>query len=67
MRVAGRNRRDVKQLTFPCRVWDYLQRNNCIAGESHEDPAVGILVVQVRRIGAVSRDVFRRPAAAFMT
>jgi hypothetical protein len=33
----------------------------CIAGETHEDPTIGILVVQVRRIRAISGDVFRRP------
>jgi hypothetical protein len=53
MRVAGRNRHHVNQLTCARRVWDYLHRNNCIAGESHEDPTIGILVVQVRRIRTI--------------
>ncbi len=57
----------MKQLTFACRVWHYLQRNNCIAGEIHEDPKIGILVVQVRRIRAVSGDVFELAAAPFVT
>jgi hypothetical protein len=32
----------------------------------HEDPTIGILVVQVRRIRAISGVVFRRPNAAFV-
>jgi hypothetical protein len=33
----------------------------------HEDPTIGILVVQVRRIRAFSGDVFQRAAAALVT
>jgi hypothetical protein len=33
----------------------------------HEDPTIGILVVQVRRIRAISGDVFPRAAATFVT
>jgi hypothetical protein len=33
----------------------------------HEDPTIGILVVQVRRIRAISGEVLRRPNAAFLT
>src|SRR6185295_14933238 len=33
----------------------------------HEDPTIGVLVVQVRRIRAISGDVFRRPSAASVT
>jgi len=65
--IVESGRHDVKQLTLACRVWDYLQRNNGIAGETHEDPTIGILVVQVRRIRAISGDVFQPPAAALVT
>jgi hypothetical protein len=33
----------------------------------HEDPTIGILVVQVRRIRAISGDIFQRATAAFVT
>jgi hypothetical protein len=33
----------------------------------HENPAIGILVVQVRRIRAISADVFQLATAAFVT
>jgi hypothetical protein len=33
----------------------------------HEDPTIGILVVQVRRIRAIPGDVFQPATAAFVT
>jgi hypothetical protein len=65
--IVEPGRPDVKQLTLACRVRDYLQRNNGVEGETHEDPTIGILVVQVRHIRAISGDVFPRAAAALVT
>jgi hypothetical protein len=60
-------RHDVKQLTLACRFWDYLQCNMLHCRRDHEDPTIGILVVPVRRIRAISGNVFQRATAAFVT
>jgi hypothetical protein len=59
----------VKQFTFVRRKWDYCNGNDIALQERrYENPAVGIVVVQVRCIRAISGDVFQYPAyAALMT
>jgi hypothetical protein len=59
-------RHDVKQLTLDRRVWAYLQRT-ALQERPHEDPTIGILVVQVRRIRAISGDIFQLATATFVT
>jgi hypothetical protein len=59
----------VKQFTFERRNWVYCNGNDIAVQERrYEDPTIGILVVQVRCVRAISRDVFQRAAcAAFVT
>jgi hypothetical protein len=59
----------VKQFTFDRRNCGYCNGNDIALQEKrYEDPTIGILVVQVRCIRAISGDVFQRTAwAALVT
>jgi hypothetical protein len=55
----------VKQFTSAGRVWGYCNGNDIALQERrYENPTVGIVVVQVRRVRAISGDVFQRTACA---
>jgi hypothetical protein len=55
----------VKQFTFNRRKWRYCNGNDVALQERrYENPSVGILVVQVRCIRPIFRDVFQRAACA---
>jgi hypothetical protein len=59
----------VKQFTSDRRKWGYCNGNDIALQERpYENPTIGILVVQVRSVRAISGDVFQRtPWAALVT